>query len=290
MGDFVGNIVKQLRVQHWVKNLLVFSVPLTAHLHTGYGIVFLGFISFCFLSSAIYVFNDLIDIEFDRLHPVKKNRPIASNRISIREAQILFIVLITIGVFIAYWITMPFLWIVLGYIGLNLLYTLRLKQVQILDVVCLAGMFMMRTFAGSAICSIRTGEWFITYCLFLFISLAFLKRYVELSKSDSIDPRVLDGRGYTPDDRWFLQTAGFLCAMTSVLVLCLYLNSERVKQLYEAHDLIWITAPLYLYWVLRIWFMANRGLIEYDPVDFALKDRVSYILGLTIIIIVYLAI
>ena len=290
MWDFIKDIAYQLRVHHWVKNLLLFTVPLTAHLENGYGEVFWGFISFSLIASSVYLANDLFDIKSDQNHPHKKCRPLASGRMSVNQVKVLWLICLLLGLFGAYLINQNFFGIILLYIGLNFLYSYKLKRVALVDVFFLAGMYVLRCFAGGFIVQVRPGEWFVSFCLFIFMSLAFLKRYIEVSDIGAECKEVRESRGYKNGDASFLYGSGLLCGLISSLILCLYLNSERVLSLYQSHEVIWWAVPLYLYWILRLWFLAQRGVIQHDPVVFILRDWLSYVNFLIIFGLVYLAV
>ena len=284
-------LFQAMRPHHWVKNLLVFLVPLTAHRTTGYWPVLLGFISFSALASAVYLLNDLIDLKADRSHPQKRLRPVAAGTLSLPAARWMVIGLAVVASGLAWIVGKEFAVFEAGYLLLNLAYTLVLKRLVILDVICLAAFYVLRIFAGGAIVGERTGEWFIAFCLFIFLSLAFLKRYIELTdlfaESDS---DALTGRGYRKSDLPVLQSSGIFAGMASVLVLCLYINSDEVRELYEQKDYIWLIAPLVLYWITRVWFFAGRGEVHHDPITFAVRDRVSYAVALLIAAIAILAV
>ncbi|MEO1999428.1 MAG: UbiA family prenyltransferase [Planctomycetaceae bacterium] len=283
-------IIQAMRPLHWVKNLLLFLVPLTAHQTTGYTPVLLGFVSFCALASAVYVLNDLMDIEADRSHPQKRSRPVTSGALSRSAAGGLAIGLAVFAAGVAWIVGQKFAVFVGAYVLLNLAYTLIFKRVVILDVICLAAFYVLRIFAGGAIVGVASGEWFIAFCLFIFLSLAFLKRYVELAElfAESAATEV-NGRGYRTGDLMVLQSSGLFAGMASVLVLSLYINSSEVRDLYPHKDYIWLIAPLVLYWITRVWFFAARGEVHHDPIVVAVHDRVSYVVALLIVAIAILA-
>jgi len=283
-------LFRLLRPHHWLKNLLIFLVPLTGHKWVGYGQILEGFISLCFLSSAIYIIDDLYDLKSDREHPVKKSRPLAKGKVKIKDASIALILLLAFSFFIGFSISSSFCYIIAFSFSLNLLYIFYLKKFPVIDVICLTAFFMIRIIAGSIVSEIPPGEWFIVFNLFVFFSLALLKRYVELQILDSPNNQVKSYvRGYSTTDLPIILSFGIQSSMASILVLCLYINSGKVIQMYSHNQFIWFIVPLYLYWIVRIWLLAVRGKVNYDPLVFASKDIQSYITGVLISLVVYLA-
>ena len=243
------------------------------------------------LASAVYLFNDIQDLEADRKHPQKASRPVASGKLPRGTAEKLAATLAACALGLAWAVGQRFAVIALGYLLLNLAYTLVLKRFVILDVICLAAFYVLRIFAGGAIVDERSGEWFIAFCLFMFLSLAFVKRYVELvTLFDDAAGAEMTGRGYRRCDLPVLQSCGIFAGMASVLVLCLYINSKEVRGLYAHKDYIWLIAPLVLYWITRIWFLAGRGDVHHDPLVFALRDGVSYVVAVLVFATAILAV
>jgi len=288
---FSLEMLKLLRIHHWLKNLLIFLIPLTGHMLDGYEQVFFGFVSLCLLASSIYIIDDVIDVDADRSHPVKKYRPVASGKISIRIALTVSIFLLAVSFYTASLINSAFLYTLIAYLIASLSYILILKKIPVLDVIVLTSFYLIRIFSGSLISGIPPGEWFTIFSVFLFLSLAILKRYVEVKLicSGEGKSKVL-GRGYKKIDLNLLQMLGLQCGLISILVLCQYINSDKVSEMYKHAEIIWFIVPMYLIWIIRIWFLANRGKVNYDPLLFTSKDIQSYIIGALIIIVLYFAI
>ncbi|MEM7234623.1 MAG: UbiA family prenyltransferase [Planctomycetota bacterium] len=279
-----------LRPHHWVKNTLVFAVPLTSHLTEGYGPVVLGFFSFCLVASAVYVCNDLLDSKLDRRHPKKRFRPLAAGTVSSSSAIVLGLVCLGSGTALAVFVGWSFAGFVAAYLILSCAYSFGLRRMAVVDVFVLATLFGLRAFSGGIIVDVKCGEWFLTFCAFLFLSLGFLKRYVELRwVQESGEGSEKFGRGYRPDDLFFLQALGLICAVSSGVVLCLYLSSDVVDGLYGRKGYLWFAAPLYLFWTTRIWFLANRGTVDHDPIAFAFRDRGTHVIAAACFLLVYLA-
>lgn len=276
--------VKALRVHQWIKNGLVFLPMLLAHELTTpelYVKAVLAFFAFSFAASAIYVFNDLFDLHADQHHPRKKNRPFAAGNLSLLAAAIAAPVLVLAALSTAQLLPPAFTGVLLLYLVITTLYSWRLKQLALLDVMTLAGLYAIRIFAGTAAYGVETSTWLIALSIFLFFSLAMVKRYAELreaSQEHSGAVRVR-GRGYCEADLPLLAGFGAGSGCISVLVLALYINSEKVVQFYNHPAALWLLCPLLLYWIARVWLLASRGELSDDPLDFAVRDPQTWLIG-----------
>lgn len=273
--------IRALRPQQWVKNLLLVTPLMLSHQVSSPAKLLaagLAFIAFSLCASAIYVVNDLLDIEVDRRHPKKRHRPFASGRLPVLYGPPLALLLGATGVGLALLGLPPgFLVILLGYLVLTSLYSFWLKSKVMIDIVVLAVLYTTRVIAGGEATGTPVSEWMLAFSMFIFTSLAFAKRYSELVRvkmSDDVDRD--NGRGYLRRDLQMLSTMGPASGYLSVLVLALYLNSEAVRGLYGQGLLLWLLCPLMLYWVGRLWIFAGRGHLPDDPVAFAVTDRVSW--------------
>ena len=283
-GGFVYDLFKAMRPYQWVKNLLLFWPLLLAHEVRDVAklaAVSLGFVAFSFCASAGYVVNDLRDREADRLHPVKRRRPFAAGRLSVRSGVILVAVLVGLA-FACSGLLLPwrFTGMLALYLLLTLAYSLWLKKKLLVDVFLLAGLYTHRVIAGAAASQGEASFWLLGFCIFLFLSLAFAKRYAELTRVQNATAAPesgakLAGRAYEVDDLGVIETVGPTSGYMSVLVLALYMNTDKVRGLYDQPFLLWMVCPLLLYWLTRVWFLAKRRLLNEDPILFALKDRVS---------------
>jgi 4-hydroxybenzoate polyprenyltransferase len=276
--------LKALRVHQWTKNVLVFLPMLLAHELTTpalYVKAVLAFFAFSFAASAIYVFNDLFDLHADQHHPRKKNRPFAAGNLSLMAAAVAAPVLVLAALGTAQLLPAAFTGVLLIYLVITTLYSWRLKQLALLDVMTLAGLYAIRIFAGTAAYGVETSTWLIALSIFLFFSLAMVKRYAELreaSQGHSGAVRVR-GRGYCEADLPLLAGFGAGSGCISVLVLALYINSDKVVQFYRHPALLWLLCPLLLYWIARVWLLASRGELSDDPLDFAARDPQTWIIG-----------
>lgn len=270
--------VKALRLHQWLKNVLVFLPLLAAHrLFYADSVATAGmaFLSFGLCASGTYVLNDLLDLKADRRHVRKRKRPFASGALPLVQA-IVVAPLLTIGAFIiALSLSMHFALILLCYVALTLAYSFRLKRVVMLDVVVLAGLYTVRIIAGTVAIRVEYSFWLLAFSMFIFLSLAMLKRYTELLGLLESGQQVAGGRGYGVDDLPLIQSLGASSGYLSVLVLALYINSTASEALYHYPHLLWLLCPLLLYWISRVWVVAHRGLMHDDPIVFAVTDRVS---------------
>lgn len=285
-------IAGAMRVHQWTKNTLLFLPALSAHVLTQPNIALhavLGFISFSFLASAVYIFNDIADISSDRTHVTKKNRPIASGRISLKNALILGTICLFLSILIAT-TTLPisFIGILALYLGINVWYSLLAKKIAYIDIIILAGLYVLRIFAGSFATGITTSKWLFAWALFFFLSLAIIKRITELLPLNDVS-QIAHGRGYKKSDTTLLTYIGISSSVMSVIILGFYIQSNTVYSLYEAPFMLWTIVGIILVWLIRIWKLALLGKIPADPVLFATKDVASYIAILVIIATMTLA-
>jgi len=280
---------RSLRPHQWSKNLLVFVPPLAAHRLTWDVLrpAAAAFAAFCLTASSAYVLNDLLDVEADRRHPVKRARPFAARRISTTAARATFAVAAALGFAVgaaagsAFWAALAGYWIV------TVAYSVRLKRVAVLDVIVLAGLYTLRILAGSLATGVPTSSWLFTLSMFFFLSLALVKRTSELRRLGSEGTPAAAGRGYTTRDADLLTVVGVASGLVAVLVLALYLSSPDVARFYAHHDRLWLLCPLALYWTSRVWLLASRGGVDEEPLLLAFRDRASRVtLALALVIVV----
>jgi 4-hydroxybenzoate polyprenyltransferase/phosphoserine phosphatase len=268
--------VRAIRLHQWLKNLLVFvplfsahraADPLSAALAVG------AFFAFGLCASGVYVLNDLLDLDADRRHPRKRMRPFADGAIPLLHGAIAAPLLMALGLAFAWALAPPFALLLLGYTLVTLAYSLRLKRVPVLDVMLLASLYTLRIIGGALAIGAMLSFWLLAFSMFVFLSLAMLKRYIELGAL------LRDGgavaRGYSVDDLPLIQSLGAASGYLAVLVLALYINSPESLALYQRPQVLWLLCPLLLYWISRAWMVAHRGAMDDDPVVFAATDRVS---------------
>ncbi len=279
--------LKALRVHQWVKNLLIFVPLLTAHAYAQTGTLGAALLAFCVFSltaSSVYLLNDLVDIQDDRHHHSKRHRPFASGQLSLLSGWLVWPLLLGLAFGLATQLPLAFMGSLLAYFVLTATYSFVIKQWAVWDVLALAVLYTLRIVAGSAAIGVPLSFWLLLFSMFLFLSLALIKRFSELRIARQHgQTRALRGRGYQPDDLELVSSLGGSSAFISVLVLGLYIQDSRTAALYPASHLLWLACPALLAWLMRAWLIAHRGAMHDDPIVFALKDRTSWlILGLMV--------
>jgi 4-hydroxybenzoate polyprenyltransferase/phosphoserine phosphatase len=283
-GGGLRAVLRALRPHQWAKNLLVFvPLALTPHalgdLARGRAAL-LAFAALCLVASAGYVANDLLDLHADRGHPAKRRRPFASGELQLATGLALVALLAGAGFGVALLGTArPFVAWLAAYLGLSLAYSLQIKRLPLVDVIWLAGLYTLRVVAGAAAVAITPTPWLLAFSMFIFLSLAFAKRYSELRLTAERRESQASGRAYRVDDLDLVLSLGSSSGYLSVLVLCLYINSDLVQRLYHTVAVLWLLVPVLLFWISRIWFLAKRGELPGDPVAFAVRDPVSLATG-----------
>jgi 4-hydroxybenzoate polyprenyltransferase/phosphoserine phosphatase len=279
----VGVLARVLRLQQWVKNLLVLTpIPLSQMPPTWHMLAagMLAMLAFCLAASGVYVVNDLLDLDSDRKHPKKRARPFAAGRVPILVGPPLAFGAFLAAAGLAYVIGSGAFGVWLGlYMLLTTAYSLRLKRVPILDVVLLAFLYMSRILAGGAATGVPISEWLIAFSMFFFLSLAFVKRHSELLRLKATTESSAAGRGYVANDAPVVQALGTASGLISVLVFALFAHSPETRQLYANSAALWCVCPLLTLWLGRIWLYSARGSLGEDPVMFAVKDPLSIATG-----------
>ncbi len=276
---------RTLRVHQWSKNALLLVSILLAHkmldVHRVFSVL-LAFAAFCLAASGVYILNDLLDLENDRQHPHKRSRPLAAGLLPIPIALVTAVLAVAASLAIA-GALLPHLFVgmLLLYLITTMAYSFVLKRIAILDVFVLAGLYTLRVVAGAVAADVIASPWFLAFSMFLFLSLAFVKRYGELhmAENGSGAKGFLDARGYQPGDLDLLRSVGTASGYVAVAVFALYINSGDVHLLYPRPAMLWLIGPLILYWITRVWSLAHRGRMHSDPVVFALTDRTSYVMA-----------
>lgn len=269
-------LIKELRPHQWAKNALVVIPALLADAHSvatiAYGVLAAGTFSLC--ASAGYVFNDLLDLDADRIHPTKSKRPFASGALPTALGFPIFIALLIWSFSLALtFLPYAFVTMLALYFVATVTYSLYLKRLLLLDVLVLAGLYTHRILAGGIASNVRVSAWLLGFSMFLFTSLAFAKRFVELH-AQAGDEQVKN-RGYSRVDLPMVTGMGTASGYVAALVFMLYVDSSTVRAAYREPSLLWLVLPALLYWLGRIWLLAGRGQMQEDPVKFALSDRQS---------------
>lgn len=273
--------IKGIRLHQWLKNLLVFLPVLAGHRVADTAVLtqaLLAFLAFGLCASSVYLLNDLLDIEVDRRHPRKRLRPFAAGALSIPLGGALTVLLLAGAVLVSLALPAAFGAVLLMYYLLTLSYSLRLKAQVMVDVMMLSALYTVRLLAGSAATGITLSFWLLAFSMFLFLSLALLKRYGEMRMLARSDQRRSAGRGYSTDDLVVLLALGSASGYSAALVLALYVNSADVARLYTHPQLLWAAIPMLVYWLSRIWLKSHRGEVHDDPVVFAARDWQSLVI------------
>lgn len=284
------SIRHMFRFHQWLKNALLFVPMLAAHQLTDYGTwvsLCIAFVSFSLCASAVYIGNDLLDLTSDRLHPRKSNRPFASGDIPISVGVALIPILLVISGLLASYLNPDFiLWLALYFI-LTCAYSLYIKKIVLIDCMTLAVLYTIRIIAGAAAAVMSLSLWLLAFSIFIFFSLAFVKRYAELNAHVLKEQDLVHGRGYYTSDASLIQTLGIASGHSALVILALYLNSEVVLSLYKNPKVIWAAIPIMLFWISWVWIKAHRNEMNDDPLVFAVKDKTSLFTGLMLALVLY---
>jgi 4-hydroxybenzoate polyprenyltransferase len=271
--------LSSMRFYQWIKNLLLFVPAITSHTIFDASVASnatLAFLSFGFAASAAYILNDLLDLEEDRRHPAKKQRPFASGRASIGSGILLAIASLSASAVIATWVPRAFASTLVAYLMLTSLYSLFLKRLLVVDVLTLALLYTLRVVAGSAATGIVLSPWLLSFAFFLFLSLAFSKRAADLIQHHQDNRKTVPGRGYVTTDLDVVCMAGMCSGFLSSLVLALYINSESVQWLYRQPSFLWGLQPILLYYISRLWIICRRGELTEDPIQYTAREPSTY--------------
>ena len=281
-----------LRLHQWVKNLLIF-VPLVTSfqfLNVSKVVALVqGFLAFSLTASATYVANDIWDLQNDRSHPRKRHRSIASGSISIVAGAIGACLLLGAGLALAWTISKPFAGVLVGYLTLTIAYSWILKAVVLLDVLILSLLFALRIVAGSVLASAPVSTWLFGFSVFMFISLALVKRAGELVTLERLGMSATSGRDYRVTDLNILLPLGVGTALSAIVVFCLFISAPETQVRYQSPELLWLVAFGLVYWSARLWVKVSRGEMHDDPIVYAAKDRNSRIMIVAIVGLVVLA-
>ena len=284
------SLLREMRLHQWAKNALIFVPLLTSH---NYGDVYrltaaiLAFLAFGLCASGHYFFNDLLDLDSDRAHATKRNRPLASGDLPLIHG-ITGAAILPMAAFALSFLCLPLLFTLAlaAYFALTNLYSFYLKRISTADVFILAMLYTVRVVAGAAAIGVMLSSWLLAFSMFMFVSLAYLKRYIEVR---SLGERAAKGRGYSGADAESMFSLGIASSTAAIVVLAFYISSAEVKVLYREPEILWGLCLLMLYWSNRIWVGARRGKIHDDPVVFAIKDRVSRYIGIAMLAVVLVA-
>ena len=285
-------ILKALRLHQWAKNILIFLPMLLAHVLRAsvFAEAAFAFVSFSLCASSTYIANDLLDIESDRRHPRKRLRPFAAGDLPVATGVGISAAFLAGSIAIAVMLLpLSFLMWLFLYLVTTLAYSLVLKRVVLVDVILLSGLYTVRMLAGASATRVNVSPWLAAFSVFLFLSLAMVKRFSELENTRARGQALANGRGYLLGDIEQLRVFGTSSAYAAVVVFSFYIGAHDVSSLYRHGNRLWLITPLMIYWLSRVWLLASRGQLDEDPVIFAVTDRVSLLTGAAVAVIAALA-
>ena len=287
----VKSLVKALRLHQWAKNLLIFVPLFLSHtLSMGQMLrAVAAFYCFSLTASAAYIFNDLLDIEADRRHPRKRLRPFAAGDLSAFAGLGIVAVFLLFALVFARFLPTAFYGWLLLYLATAMAYSGYLKRFALVDVMILSGLYILRLLAGGAATQTQISHWLAGFSMFLFLSLAIVKRFAELENLRASSTAPKNGRGYLLADLPQIRSFGTASAYAAVVVFAIYISGPDVVKLYRQPRLLWLIVPLMILWLNRVWLLASRGVLDEDPVAFALTDRMSQLIGVAVAAIALLA-
>lgn len=284
---------RAFRLHHWTKNVLIF-VPL----FVGHALgdpaklrqAALGFVFLCILSSATYLINDIVDVDADRLHETKRMRPFVRGDLAISHGWLVASLLTMVALAGAFVVQPRFLVVLAAYLVVTLTYSFSLKRIPLLDVFVIGLLFTLRLVMGAEVAEIGHSRWLLSFSLAFFISLALAKRHSEVMRHSAANLREIAGRGYRGSDWPVTLTFGIGFGLASIIIMLLYMANDAMPSGFYQNDAWLYAIPVLLtIWVMRIWLLSNRMILNDDPVFFALRDGPSILLGLAVALAFYLA-
>lgn len=267
--------LKAMRPHQWLKNILVMVPALAAHDFSALLPAFIAFIAFSLAASSVYLINDMLDLEADRRHSRKCERPFASGAIPVAHGMIHAAALFLVSMLIAVTLAPSFLLVLLVYLALTFAYSLILKRKLMIDIWTLGTLYTIRIVAGGMASGVPLSEWLLAFSMFLFLSLAAVKRMSELADLKSQNLESIEGRGYRVSDLPVVLGVVLSSGYCSVVILSLYISNADVAGRYGEPKLLWTVCLMLLYWISRATIISFRGEMHDDPIVFALRDRIS---------------
>jgi 4-hydroxybenzoate polyprenyltransferase len=292
-STFLPTWARAIRLHQWVKNALIFLPPMLGHVLLRPQILsasVLAFLSFGLCASSVYLTNDLFDLSADRAHPRKRFRPLASGAITPRAGIVAAVLLFVAGAVLAFLVNIGFVLVLACYYVVTWSYSVRLKRVALLDVMILAGLYTIRIIAGAVATDVAPSFWLLAFSVFVFLSLALIKRYAEVVGTRGSESSSSSHRPYGPEDMPLILSLGTAAGYSAIVVIALYINSPESLAIYHHHKPLWLICPLMLFWISRTWLLTARGKMQDDPVVFAVRDPISLLMLALIVLIVFAAI
>lgn len=281
-----------IRVHQYAKNALVFLPLLAAHKFewSAFGQAGVAAVAFCLCASGVYVLNDLVDLQEDRRHRTKCDRPLASGAIPLMHGLVAVPLLLLAAALVAWSVSPAFLGVLLGYFAITTAYSFFLKRKMLIDVMTLATLYSVRVFGGAVAIDVVVSQWLLAFCMSLFVSLALMKRYVELAARSDANMPDPSNRDYRTGDLGGVSALAAASGFNAVTVFALYISRDTVHLLYSRPEILWLVCPLLIYWIGRALMLAHRRQMDDDPVVFALKDRTSLVTMAAAVALILLAI
>ena len=290
VGRSWPTLFKAVRPHQWSKNLLIFVPIITANAFfdaRAWLAAAIAFLAFCATASTVYILNDLTDLSADRQHPRKRQRPLASGALSIPTALALVIPLVAFAAALS-WLSGLFP-IILIYVVISLLYTVKFKGLLLVDVFTLSFLYSIRLFAGGYVTGYTISLWLLGFTTFLFLALAVMKRVSELMSARASGNQRLVRRAYLSEDLLFLQVMGIASSFSATVLMALYVQSSEVMSRYQRPAVLWAFVPLALFWQCRLWVSTTRGSMDDDPIVYAAQDRVSWLTSAAVVLVILIA-
>ena len=280
--------IRALRLHQWSKNLLLFVPLLLAHKYgdlAAFMQVAAGFIAFGCVASGTYLINDLSDLKADRAHPTKRFRLVARGDLGAMPALLLALALIAGGLIGGVMLGLGFAGLLVLYVAMTLAYSLHLKTVPIFDAFLLGSLYTIRILMGSVVIHVTNSPWLLSFTMFSFFSLSLAKRHLEIVRATEAGGASgkLPGRGYVVSDAPLTLAFGVSASLCAILILFFYVTNDAYStNLYAHPHWLWLIGVWVFLWFARIWLLTHRGELNDDPVLFAVRDPLSYVLGLLV--------
>jgi 4-hydroxybenzoate polyprenyltransferase/phosphoserine phosphatase len=284
--------LRALRVHQWLKNLLLFVPLMTAYslLDTGKFVTMcIAFLAFSFAASGTYILNDLWDLDNDRQHPRKRNRPFANALIPIHHGLAMSASALSLAFVLSAFVSPAFVLMLLLYVVLTTAYSWVLKTYVLIDVLMLSLLYTLRILAGAVAVAIPASSWLLAFSVFIFLSLALVKRCAEMVSLNEAGKEIARGRDYRVSDLVVLWPMGVGAALSAVVVFGLFISAPETQARYTTPQLLWLVAVGLIYWLGRLWIKTSRGEMHDDPVVYAIKDRGSRVAVILMFVVMMIA-
>ena len=274
------NLILLIRPYQWIKNLIIF-VPLVSSQKyeiTSFILCFKALIIFSLISSCGYIINDLFDEKYDKIHPTKKYRPLASGKLNKEICIIFSIIIFFVAIYLGINESFEFISIIVIYLILSFFYSFFLKKIIIIDLIVISFLFLFRILAGSEIINVETSIYLLLFSQLFFLSLASIKRLAEIKLFEEIEKDILPGRSYSKNNYKIIKIIYFFTFALSLLILIIYISSSNAKDIYSNEFILYFMCPIIITWFLRMYFKAINNKISGDPIIFAVKDKISILM------------